>query len=528
MTAPTTSRWWTLLVVGIGTFMLMLDISVASIALPQIRASLHASFAELQWVFDAYALTLAAFLVTAGSIADRRGRRGLFFLGLLVFTAASLSCGLAPNAVALNVSRGCQGVGAAILFAVGPALLGQAFHGKERAMAFGVFGAVTGIAVASGPLIGGGLTSGVSWRWIFLLNVPLGVSAAVITRLRVQESRDPRARGADWAGMLTFTVALAAIVYALIRGNEIGWTSPEILAMYGISAVMLVAFVVTERRLGERAMFPLSFFRNVIFVGISLVALIANGSALPAIFLETNYVENIMHLSAFSTGVRFLPLTLALFVFGAVAGALTGRVPFRLLMGASCVALGIGLLLARTTTADSRWTALVPSMIGMGVGMGIFNPTRAALAIGVAEPRDAGVASGINETFQQVGIAVGIAGIGALFQHRVVSLFADSQAGHLLGGQAASGAARGISAGSLDSVAAAFSGLRDMVLRDGRAAFVAAFHDAMLACATCALAAAALAALLLRTKDLHASALSLVPPETETDAAERTAVAARS
>lgn len=515
MKTSAASRWWTLLAVALGTFMLMLDISVASIALPQIHASLHASFAELQWVFDAYALTLAALLVTAGSFADRTGRRRVFLAGLVVFTGSSLACGLATTAVALNVSRGIQGAGAAILFAVGPALLGQAFHGKERATAFGVFGAVTGVAVASGPLIGGGLTSALSWRWIFFLNVPIGIVALFVTVLRVSESRDPRARDVDWAGAVTFTVALAALVYALIRGNDVGWTSAELLGMYALSAAMLGAFLLIEARRGDQAMFPLSFFRNPTFIGISAVALVANGAGLPAIFLETNYVENLMHLSAFSAGVRFLPLTLSLFAFGAIAGMLTGRVPFRILMASSCIALGVGLLLTYQAHESSIWTALVPSMVVMGVGMGIFNPTRAALAIGVAEPERAGVASGINETFQQVGIAVGIAAIGAFFQNRVTASLLGAPELRQVAKNTLNEAARGISAGSVDAVAASSGGLRTTMLELGRHAFVVGFHDAMTACAICAFVAAGIAAVLLRTKDLHASALSLVPPEVD-------------
>src|SRR5581483_6046609 len=190
--APSPMRWWTLGIVALGTFMLMLDLSVVSIALPQIHASLHSSFSDLQWVIDAYALTLAVFLVAAGSFADRIGRKKLFQFGLAVFTAASLACGLAGDAVALSSFRAVQGFGAAIMFAVGPALLGHEFHGKERATAFTAFGAAVGLAVATGPLIGGGLTSALSWRWIFFINVPVGIVAMAIGALRVRESFNRR------------------------------------------------------------------------------------------------------------------------------------------------------------------------------------------------------------------------------------------------------------------------------------------------------------------------------------------------
>jgi EmrB/QacA subfamily drug resistance transporter len=513
-TVPSRARGWTLGVVSLGTFMLMLDLSVVAIALPDIRVSLDASFSQLQWVVDAYALALAAFLVTAGSLADRRGRKRMFLGGFVLFTAASLACGLAGTADVLNISRGLQGIGAGVLFATGPALLGYEFHGKDRAMAFGVFGAVTGLALAAGPLIGGALTSGVDWRWIFFVNVPVGILAIAATYLRVRESRDKRAHRVDWAGMVTFTIALGALVYAIIRGNDSGWTSPLIVSCFAGAAALLVVFVAIERRLGSEAMFDLKLFRNVTFVGMSLVALIANAAGLPSIFIETNFLQNVLDSSAWEAGLRFLPLTIALFVFGAVGGAMTGRVPFRALMGVACAALAAGLMLTHLADADSAWTMLIPSMIVTGAGMGLFNPTRAALAIGVTEPARAGVASGINETFQQVGTAIGIAAIGALFQHQVTEAFAGSAVGQGMGA-AAGPAGEAISVGAIDQVAASAGPQADATLAAANEAFTIGFHDAMLLCAICAAVAAVIAVFMLRTKDLHSTALSLIPPDPE-------------
>ena len=514
-TAPSRARGWTLGVVSLGTFMLMLDLSVVAIALPDIRVSLDASFSQLQWVVDAYALALAAFLVTAGSLADRRGRKRVFLVGFVLFTLASLACGLAGTADVLNISRGLQGIGAGILFATGPALLGYEFHGKDRAMAFGVFGAVTGLALAAGPLIGGALTSAVSWRWIFFVNVPVGLLAIAATYLRVRESRDKRAHRVDWAGMVTFSIALTALVFAIIRGNGEGWTSPLIVVCFAVAAVLLVVFVAIERRLGSEAMFDLKLFRNVTFVGMSLVALIANAAGLPSIFIETNFLQNVLDSSAWEAGLRFLPLTIALVVFGAVGGAMTGRVPFRALMGVACAALAVGLMLTFLADADSPWTALIPSMIVTGAGMGLFNPTRAALAIGVTEPARAGVASGINETFQQVGTAIGIAAVGALFQHQVTAAFADSAVGQSMGA-AAEPAGAAISAGAIDPVVAAAGPQQAAAtLAAANEAFTIGFHDAMLLCAICAAVAAVIAVFMLRQKDLHSTALSLIPPDPE-------------
>lgn len=515
--APSPMRWWTLGVVALGTFMLMLDLSVVSIALPQIHESLGSSFADLQWVFDAYALTLAIFLVAAGSLADRLGRKRLFQVGFAVFTLASLACGLAGDAAVLSSFRAVQGIGAAIMFAVGPAMLSHEFHGKERATAFTAFGAAVGLAVAAGPLIGGSLISALSWRWIFFINVPVGAIAIAIGALRVRESLNRRAHPTDWAGLATFSIALGALVFATIRGPEQGWTSAATLTLYAVSAVFLLLFTAIERRLGERAMIDLAFFRNPTFVGISLVAMIGNAGALPSVFFETSYLENLLHVDAWGTGLRFLPLTGAMFVAGAIGGTLIGKVPFRVLLGGSTLVMAIGLLFLNLTKADSSWTVLIPSLAIAGLGMGAFNPTRAALAIGVAEPAKSGVASGINETFQQVGIAVGIAGVGALFQNRVAHDFTSSEVGKQMGHDAAEQAAHGISAGSVDAVAASAGPLRDQVLAAGNDAFMSAFHSSMTLCAILGFISALIGFLMLRTKDLHSSALSTIPPDVDED-----------
>lgn len=509
-------RAWTLVVVALSAFMLMLDLSIIAVALPTIRATLDTSFSQLQWVVDAYALALAAFLVTSGSLADRRGRRLVFVAGFGLFTLASLACGLAGSADVLILGRGIQGIGAAMLFAAGPALLGHTFHGRERAMAFGVFGAATGLALAAGPLIGGALMEFAGWRWIFFVNVPVGILAIVITWMRVTESRDKRARTSDWAGMATFTVALSALVFAIVRGNAEGWSSTPIVSAFAVAGVLGIAFVVIERRRGEAAMFPLSLFRNVTFVGMSIVALVANGAGLPSVFIETSFMQNVLGSTAWEAGLRFLPLTLSLFIFGAIGGALTGRVPFRGLMGAACLALGGGLLLTLLVTGTSTWTALIPSMIVTGAGMGLFNPTRAALAIAVTEPARAGMASGVNETFQQVGAAIGVAAIGSLFEHRVADAFVSSEAGQQLG-PAAGDAATAVSAGAFDSVAQAAGPMGDQALAAANDAFLSGFHVAMVVCALCAIAAAVVAFTMLRTRDLHASSLSLIPPEVDVE-----------
>src|SRR3984885_9987004 len=211
-------KWWTLIAVCVGIFMLLIDITVVNVALPSIQRSLHANFSDLQWVVNAYALTLAALLLSAGSLADLFGRKRMFAIGLVVFTASSLTCGVAQSPVMLNVSRAVQGIGGAIMLATSLALIAEAFRGRDRGTAFAAYGAVIGAAVAVGPLVGGGLTSGLGWRWIFFVNVPIGVVGVVLTITRVAESRDPQARGVDWAGLVTFSSALFLLIYALTQG----------------------------------------------------------------------------------------------------------------------------------------------------------------------------------------------------------------------------------------------------------------------------------------------------------------------
>jgi EmrB/QacA subfamily drug resistance transporter len=497
--------------------MLMLDLSVVAIALPGIHDSLGASFNDMQWVFDAYALTLAAFLVTAGSLADRSGRKRLFLAGLIVFSAASLACGMAGDIGVLNVSRGLQGVGGAIMFAVGPALLGHEFRGKERAAAFGAFGGAIGLAVATGPLIGGALTNGPGWRWIFYLNVPVGLATAGLALRKLRESRLSSAAPPDYLGMITFTVSLAALVLAIIRGNTDGWFSASNIVLYVVSAVCLGVFLRVAQSLGERAMFDLNMFRNRTFLGLSILTLLANAGGFPSIFLETTYLQSVLGSSAWEAGLQFLPLTLAMFVFGGLTGGLTGKIPFQAVMGVACVTLCGGLLLTRLSDQDSSWTALIPALIVAGAAFGMFNPSRAALAIGVAEPARAGVASGISETFQQVGIALGIAVGGALFENRVVSSFQHSAAAAKLGPDS-DAVASAVSAGGIEDAArAAGPGLYDQVLKDGHAAFTAGFHDTMLMCSGLAFLAAVVAFATLRGKDLHESALTGILPELPED-----------
>ena len=414
------NKWWTLVAVCVGTFMLLLDITIVNVALPDIQHALHSSFSDLQWVVDAYALTLAAFLLTAGSLADMYGRRLMYLVGLVIFTAASALCGFATSTLMLQLSRGLQGVGGAIMFAVSLALLADAFRGKERGIAFGIWGGVTGLAVAIGPLAGGLLTTGLSWRWIFFVNVPFGIAAVVIAALRVSESRAPQASGPDWLGFVLFTVALASLVYGLIESSQRSFSDHLVVGCFAVAAVLLAAFVITELRISH-PMFDLSLFKLPTFTGGSVAAFGVSASIFSVLLYLVLYLQDILGFSALGTGVRVMVMSGAILVTATLAGRLSSKVPVRLLIGPGLILVGVGLLLMRGLNAGSGWTHLIPGMIVGGLGVGLVNPPLASTAVGVVTPQRAGMASGINSTFRQVGIATGIALLGTLFASQVKS-----------------------------------------------------------------------------------------------------------
>jgi EmrB/QacA subfamily drug resistance transporter len=413
-------KWWTLIAVAFGVFMLLLDITVVNVALPDIQRSLHSSFSDLQWVVDAYSLTLAAFLLTSGSLADLLGRRRIFAIGLIVFSGASAACGLSTTPLMLNLARAVQGTGGAMMFATSLALIAAAFRGRDRGTAFGVFGAVTGAAVAVGPVLGGVITSTIGWQWIFFVNVPIGLVAVFVTLTQVSESRDPEATGVDWLGLVSFSGGLFMLVYALVQGNEKGWGSTEIVALLAGAVVLLVVFLIAELS-QRRPMLDLALFRRPAFTGASIVAFSIAASYFSMFLYLTLYLQDVLGYSPLQAGIRFLPTTLLSFAVAPVAGRLSVRMPVRLLLGSGLVLIGIALLMMTAITATSTWTLLIPPFVLAGAGVGLVNPPLASTAIGVVPHERSGMASGINATFRQVGIATGIAGLGAVFQHQIAS-----------------------------------------------------------------------------------------------------------
>jgi EmrB/QacA subfamily drug resistance transporter len=416
--APVGDRRWTLLAVCVTTFMLLVDITIVVVALPSIQRQLGASLTGLQWVVDAYAITLAALILTAGALADRFGRRLLFGFGVAVFSVASFLCGIAWNVATLDTARAVQGIGGAALFATALALIGAEYQGRERAGAIAIWGSTVGLAVATGPLLGGIITDSLGWRWVFFVNVPVGAFALTIAVRKLHESRDPGARRTDIAGLVSFSGALFLIVLALLRGNNAGWTSAQIVGSLVAGIALLGAFVAIEVR-QERPMLDVSLFRRPAFVGVQL-ATFCLGAGMFALFpFLSIYLQDVDGNSPLGAGLRFLPITVFVFFVPLASRRLATTAPMWVLLSGSLAIVSLGVLLMANISVGSSWTALLAGFIVAGIGIGLANPTVAGAALRVVDPARTGMASGISNTSRLGGVAMGVAGLGAFLQHRV-------------------------------------------------------------------------------------------------------------
>jgi MFS family permease len=406
----------------------------------------------------------------------------------------------------LNLARAAQGVGGAVMFATSLALIAAAFSGKERGTAFGIYGAVVGGAVAVGPLVGGALTSGISWRWIFFVNVPIGVLAVIITLLRVHESKAPSTRRVDWIGLFSFSGALVMLVVALVRGPDDGWGSTLIAGLLIGAAALLGIFLIAEWRQRD-PMLDLTLFGRPAVVGVSLVAFTLSGSIFAMFLYITLYIQDDLGYGPLAAGVRFLPITMLAFVVAFFAGRLTVRIQARYLLGSGMLLITGGCLLMAMTHASSGWTVLLPGFVIAGIGIGTVNPALASSAISVVPPQKSGMASGINSTFRQVGIATGIAGLGTVFQtqllERTTNALGNSPTGQAVashGGAALQGALVG------GNVQAAITALpsqaaRAVLLHAYRVGFSATFDRLMIVAAVIAFIGAVGSFILVRQRD---------------------------
>jgi EmrB/QacA subfamily drug resistance transporter len=425
-------RWLPLVAVCAGTFMLLVDVTIVIVALPSMARGLHASLGDLQWVLDAYALVLAALVLTAGSIADRVGRRAVYLGGLVVFAAASLACGLSGSAGVLIAARGVQGAGAAAMFATTMALIRSSYSGRDQGVAFGVWAAVNGAASAAGPLAGGLLATHFGWRWIFFVNLPVCIAAVALTLMAVQESRDPRPRRIDLPGMVSFVVAAAALTYALVRGS---WGSGGTIALLAVAAVAVAVFAAAER-LRRDPMLDLSLLRSPAFS-----ALLGSGALLPAaawatLAYQSLWLQSVLGLSPIEAGLVFLPMSLTTFGVSIALGRVMHKVSPRLLIGAGFLLIAVGALAQGVIRTGSGWVVELPGLFIVGLGAGlVLGPLSATAMATVPGPR-AGMAAGAVNTFRQLGYAFGVAVLGEVFHGALQSTAGRALAGPLSSGQA--------------------------------------------------------------------------------------------
>src|SRR5881275_2952542 len=494
-------KWRALVIVCVGIFMLLLDITVVNVALPDIQKELHTSFTDLQWVVDAYALTLAATMLNAGSLGDLLGRKKVFLVAIALFTAASALCGAATSPAWLIIARGAQGIGGAGMFAVSLAIISQEFHGRERGTAFGIWGATVGMAVAIGPLVGGALTTYVGWRWIFFVNIPIGAACIAAGLRALHETRDEERGGLDLPGLVTLTSGLFALVLGLLRGNDWGWSSGRVIGLFAAGAVLLVAFGFAELRQAS-PMFDLRLFRVPTFTGAQITAFAISSGMFAQFLYLAIYLESVPGHSAVWAGVRFLPLSLVSFVVAPIAGRLSARIPVRFLLGGGLAVVGVALLLMWGIELDSSWTTLLPGFIVGGIGIGLVNAPLASTSVSVVEPRQAGMASGINNTFRQVGIATGIAALGAIFQSQITSQVAASAIPQRFVQPFSKAISSGATQQALDAVPAP---LRPRAETLAHSAFISGLNSILLVAAFVLFAGAILAFVLVRQQDFVAS-----------------------
>jgi len=471
--------WGPLTAVCLSTFMLLLDVTIAVVALPDMAGSLHASLSDLQWVMDGYALALAALLLGTGAAADILGRRRVHVVGVVVFATASLLCGLAGGPGMLIASRALQGLGGAAMLATTLPLLGSVYQGKRRSVALGVWGAVSGAAAAVGPVLGGVLTDGPGWRWIFYVNLPVSVAAVWLTLGVVPESHGSRERRVDWAGTVTFAAFAGGLTYGAVRAGEHGWGEAGTLVTFAAAVVALVGFVAVERRGADPLLDPRLFLKPAFSV-VMLGALAFNAGAFGLMAYDSIWMQSLLGMSPVRGGAVFLWMSLAAFVVAAAGGRLLHGVPARITVGGGLLLVGSGQFCMTVLDAGSTASVLAPGMVLVGVGTGLVAPGIAGAALAAVPPERSGMAGGAVNTFRQLGLALGIAVYGTVLTSRMQSTLPHDAAHALAGG--AAGALRG--------------GFSEHALRS---AFAAGLNTAAVVAGLTATVAGALVIVLVRT-----------------------------
>ncbi len=406
-------KWWTLAAVSFGLFMIMLDNTVVNVALPSIQEDLGATLSQLQWIVTGYALTFAALMLIGGKLADAYGRRLIFVIGIVIFTLASLWCGLSDTSEMLIVARIVQGAGAALMNPATLSIISATFPPKQRGAAIGIWAGVSALALAIGPLVGGLLTEHLSWHWIFFINVPVGVVAIAASFLLITESKDETHESLDLPGLGTSALGLFALTYGLIEANAYGWTSARIVGSFAVAVISLVAFVIIERR-RRYPMLDLTLFRSGTYTGANVAMLLVALAMFGVFFFVSLYMQNVLGYSAVQAGAAFLPMTVLIILIAPIAGKASDRFGSRWLMTIGMVLLGVQLLYFSQLSTTSDFWNLLPGFILGGFGMAMAMTPTAAAAIRAVPVHKSGVGSAVLNAMRQVGGSIGIALMGAI------------------------------------------------------------------------------------------------------------------
>jgi EmrB/QacA subfamily drug resistance transporter len=484
-------KWMPLLAVCLGSFMLLVDVTVVNVALPDMAVDLGASFTALQWVVDIYAIALAALLLGAGALADRHGHRGVYLGGLVLFAISSLCSGLAPDTTALIVARCFQGAGAAAMFATTISLINASYAGRDRGFAFGVWGAVNGVAAAAGPIVGGLLTQGLTWRWIFFLNLPVSVAAIALSLTVLPRATGRKGAPIDLPGIATFTLAAGALTYALTRASSVGWTATSTLGLFALALFAAIAFVAVQLRRAH-PIIDLGLLRRPAFSGTMIAALVLSFAAFGIAPYFSLWLQSVNQMTPIGVGLVFAPLSLAVLVTAPALGRVLHRVPPRLPISIGLALVGAGTLLQAHLGGDSDWTDLLPGFVVVGIGVGLVAPTLASAALGSVPAERSGMAAGSVNTMRQLGFALGIAVLGAIAQAQIGTKLSAE-------GTAASGnLAERLIGGKAESVLASAGSGRAALDREIHAAFASGLDLALVVAGAIGLAGALLSAVLLR------------------------------
>jgi EmrB/QacA subfamily drug resistance transporter len=406
-------KWWTLAAMCFALFMIMLDNTIVNVALPTIQRELHASPSSLEWTVNAYVLSFAALILFGGKLGDRFGRKRIFIVGLIIFTACSALCALATSDTQLITARALQGVGSALLNPLSLSILVAAFPRKQLPVAIGIWAGVSGLGIAIGPVVGGILVEHYGWASVFWVNVPVGIVATIVCILVVSESRDPRTTEMDIVGTVIVTAGLFCLTFGLVKTNDHSWTSPLVLGLLGAAAVLLVAWYFWESHVTQ-PMVPLSFFSSRPFTVSNIVAMLVGVSLFGSLYFVTLYFQNVKGYSAIEAGLRSMPMTLMIMFIAPIAGRLNTKIGPRPLMAGGMLLSSIGMVTLAQLGVGTSYNQIWPAFVVLGAGLSLTMPSMSSAAMGAVDPTKAGIASGVLNSSRQVGGAIGIAVMGSV------------------------------------------------------------------------------------------------------------------